>query len=59
MESEPSGHVNALINPLPTMDQIRLDPQDRLTPPPLRHVNKTPSPPQDKKVPVAHTHPPG
>ena len=33
----------------PTMDQIRFDPQDKLTPPPLGHVvNKTP-PPQDKK----------
>ena len=35
------------------MDQIHLDPQDKLPPhpPPLGHtVNKTPSPPQDKKV---------
>ena len=41
----PSGH------PRPTMDQICLDPQDKLTPlPPFEHVvNKTPPPPQDKK----------
>ena len=38
------------------MDQMRLDPKDKL-PPPLGHVvNNTPSPPQDKKVPAA---PPG
>ena len=54
----PSGHVSALINPRPIMDQIRLDPQDKLTPPPLGHVvNKTPSPPRDKKVPAAHPPP--
>ena len=41
------------------MDQIRLDPQDKLPhpPPPLGHVvNKTPSPP-DKKVSAAHPPP--
>ena len=37
------------------MGQIRLDSQD-VTPPTLGHiVNKTPFPPQDKKVPVAHS----
>ena len=30
----PPGYVSVLINPRPTMDQIRLDPQDKLTPPP-------------------------
>ena len=45
---QPWGH------PHPTMDQICLDPQDKLPPPPLRYVvNKTPSPSQDKKVPAA------
>ena len=45
----PSGHVSALINPHPTMDQLRLDPPDKLSPVPLRHVNKTPSPPTEQK----------
>ena len=50
----PSGHVSALFNPRPAINQIRLDPQDKLSPPLLGHVaNKTP-PPQDKKVPAAH-----
>ena len=56
MESEPPrppGHVSALINAAHYMDQICLDPQDKLPlhSPPLGHiVNKTPSPPPDKKL---------
>ena len=38
------------------MDQVRLDPQDKLTLPHLGHVvNKTPSLPQDKKVPYNYS----
>ena len=59
MESEPPqppGHVSAVINPCPTMDQYTLTPRTSY-PPPLGHVNKTPSPPpQDKRV---HPPPPG
>ena len=41
---QPSGHLR------PTMDQIRLDPQDKLTPPLLGHgVNKTSSLHRTKK----------
>ena len=62
----PPGHVSALINPCPTVDQMRLEPQDKLTPPtpwtglvrevphPSDTSTKHPPPPQDKTVPVAH-----
>ena len=43
----PPGHVSALINPRPTVDQIHLDPQDKLTPTPPPQtglVRKTPNP---------------
>ena len=58
----PSGHLSALMNPRPTMDQIRLDPQDKLPPPPTPRtcqqntLSPPPPPPPlgDKKVPAAH-----
>ena len=44
---QPSGH------PHPTMDQICLDPQDKLTPStPQTHCQQNTLPPQDKNVPV-------
>ena len=53
----PSGHASALINHRPTMDQILLDPQDKLPPPTHRtcQQNTLPPPPQDKKVSAVHT----
>ena len=58
MESEPPNpqrHVSALINPHPTMDQICLDPQDKLTPPTPQTCQQNTLPPQDKEVPAAHS----
>ena len=67
-EPDPPGHVSALINPCPTMNQICLDPQDKLPPHPpdrigqrdllpLRHVvNRTPSLRMTKKC-LRPTHP--
>ena len=45
----PPGHTWSqspltLRTPRPTMDQMRLDPWDKLTPPPVGHVNKHPPP---------------
>ena len=57
----PPGHVSALINPPPLWIKCALTPRTSYPsiPPPLGHtVNKTPSPPPDKKVSVAHP-PPG
>ena len=51
---QPPGHVSALTRP--TMDQICLDPQDKLLPappPPRTHCQQNTLPPQDKKVSAA------
>ena len=49
---QPRGHASALINP-PHYGSNMPGPPGQVTPPPLGHiVNKTPSTPQDKKVPA-------
>ena len=55
----PPGHVSALINLRPTMGQIRLDPQDKLTPTPGQDWSeKSPTPRTrcQQNTPPTHTH---